>query len=144
MEAENWPIDFSFTYPVDCTREQLRKILTALSLHWPGWENYPWRITRNIHRLIDTPPVNFHYLLVQHCVAAHAAHVVLKGKCEDRNEVLDMMIREKFQFVGVFRLMLLDALRYEMRFTKLTHIRDWTGRDDGHTSVTEEELKARR
>ena len=144
MEAENWPIDFSFTYPVDCTREQLRKILTALSLHWPGWEHYPWRITRNIHRLIDTPSVNFHYLLVQHCVASHAAHVVLKGKFADRNDVLDMMIREKFQFVGVFRLMLIDALRYEMRFTKLTYIRDCTGRDDGHTSVTEEELMERR
>ena len=144
MQNEHWVIDFAFAYPPTCTREQFRRLLAAQAQHWPGWDHYPWRITRNIHRFIDTPPVNFHYLMVQDCVAAHAAHVVLNGKFEDRNEVLDMMIREQFQFIGVFRLMLIDALRYEMKFTKLPYIRDCTGVEDGHANVTDAEVKERR
>jgi len=144
MRAEDWVIDFAFPYPNGCTREQLRRRLASLAAHWPGWDRYPWRITRNIHRFIDSPPVNFHYLLVQRCVAAHAAHLVLHGTCEDRDEVLDMMVREEFQFIGVFRQMLIDALRYEIKFTKLPYIRDCTGTDEGHRNVSEAELQERR
>ena len=144
MQDTTQTIDFSFDYPAGCTRAQLRTRLESLALNWPGWDNYPWRITRNIHRFINTPPVTFHYLQVRFCIAGHAAHVILNASFEDRNEVLDMMIREKFQFIGVCRLMLIDALRYEMRFTKLPYIRDCTGPEEGHDGVSVEELQTRR
>ena len=95
MYSVPWVIDFAFDYPAGCTPAQLRERLEHLSADWPGWPNFPWRVTRNIHHFLGRPPVNFHYLMVHHCLRGFAAHLVLNSPFEDREEVLAAMIREK-------------------------------------------------
>jgi hypothetical protein len=41
--------------------------------------------------------------MIHRCLAGYAAHLVLNSKFEDREAVLAMMLREKFEIVGVLR-----------------------------------------
>ena len=52
MYSVDWTIDFAFDYPVDCTPAKLRARLEYLSADWSGWENFPWRVTRSIHKYL--------------------------------------------------------------------------------------------
>lgn len=139
-----WIIDFAFPYPSDCTRAQLLVILRRLAADWPGWPNFPWRVTRSIHKFLGRPPENFHYLMIHQCLMGFAAHLVLTAKFEDREAVLAMILREKFEIAGVLRVLLIDAIRSEMRFRKMSEIRDCSGPEDGRAVVPAEELATRR
>jgi len=57
---------------------------------------------------------------------------------------LAVMIREKCEIVGLLRVLLIDAVRYELRFTKTKFIRDCSGPEDWHEPVSPEELEKRR
>ena len=144
MYCVPWAIDYAFDYPAACTNAILAARLKDLAVYWPGWPGFPWRVTRSIHEFLGQPPVNFHYLMIHRCLTGFASHLVLKSEFEDRDAVLAMMIRERFEVVGVLRVLLIDALRYEMRFTKLPYILDCSGPEDGHTHLTPEELAKRR
>ena len=144
MQNTVWTIDFSFPYPPDCTLKVFRSRVEDLAAQWRGWDHFPWRVTRNIHRFVDSPPVNFQYLLIHHCVSARSSNLVLTAEFESREDLFEMMIREQFQYIGVFRLMLIDALRYEMRFARRPYILDCTGPEEGHMNVGTEELEAAR
>ncbi|MCE9616447.1 MAG: hypothetical protein K8T26_19410 [Lentisphaerae bacterium] len=139
-----WIISFAFPYPAKCTREVLLKMLREFAAEWPGWETFPWRITRDIHQLIDDPPVNFHYLMTQFWLTAYACHVVLTETFASQEDLLDMMIRERFEFVGVFRHHLITALQYLRDQEGKAYIPDCTGIEEGHLGVTQEELARRR
>ena len=144
MTSADWMIDFAFDYPVDCTPDKLLERLESLSTDWPGWDNFPWRVTRSIHKFLDHPPVNFHYLTIHRCLQGYAAHLVLNSNFRSRPEVLAAMIREKCEIVGLLRVLLIDAVRYELRFTKMDYIRDCSGPGDRHEQVPPEELEKRR
>ena len=144
MYSVPWVIDFAFDYPAGCTPAQLRALLQMQAVVWPGWPHFPWRVTRSIHEFLGQPPVNFHYLMIHRCLTGFASHLVLTSRFEDRDAVLAMMIRERFEVVGVLRVLLIDALRYEMRFSKLPYILDCSGPEDGHVHLTPEELTKRR
>ena len=144
MEQVNWPIDFAFPFPAECTQDKLVAALEQHASKWPGWDNFPWRVTRSIHEFIGRPPASFHYLMTHHCMAGYAAHLVLSSTFENRQAVLALILREKFEIVGMFRALLLDAMRAEMRRTKLTFIEDCSGPDDGQTQVPADELAKRR
>ena len=144
MVSVDWMIDFAFDFPVDCTPAMLLERLEYFSADWPGWENFPWRVTRSIHKFLDHPPVNFHYLTIHRCLQGYAAHLVLNSTFRSRPEVLAVMIREKCEIVGLLRILLIDALRYEMRFTKTKYIRDCSGPEDWYEPVSPEELEKRR
>ena len=144
MYSAPWNIDYSFDYPVDCTPALLRGRLEYLSVDWPGWENFPWRVTRSIHKFLDQPPVNFPYLMLHRCLQGYAAYLVLNSRFESRPEVLAVMIREKCEIVGLLRVLLIDAVRYELRFTKQVRIPDCSGPGEGHEQVSPEELEKRR
>jgi hypothetical protein len=144
MQEVPWFISFAFSYPTPCTPEELLKVLRRLAADWPGWEHFPWRVTRNIHLFLGRPPVNFHHLMLQRCLTSYAAHLVLTLEFESREDVLAVMIRERFEILGVLRVLLVDALRYEMRFSRRTYIPDCTGSEEGHEHVAPEELAKRR
>ena len=144
MQEVPWFISFAFPYPTPCTPEELLKVLRRLAADWPGWEHFPWRVTRNIHLFLGRPPVNFHHLMLQRCLTSYAAHLVLTLEFESREDVLAVMIRERFEIVGVLRVLLVDALRSEMRFSRRSYIPDCSGAEDGHEHVSPEELAKRR
>ena len=144
MYNADWLIDFAFDYPVDCTPVLLRERLEYLSADWPGWENFPWRVTRSIHKFLEQPPVNFPYLMLHRCLQGYAAHLVLNSRFESRPEVLAVMIREKCEIVGLLRLLLIDAVRYELRFSNQERLPDCSGPGEGHEQVSPEELVKRR
>ena len=144
MYSASWIIDYAFDYPVDCTPAKLLERLEYFSADWPGWPNFPWRVTRSIHKFLDHPPANFHYLTIHRCLQGFAAHLVLNSRFENRDEVLAAMIREKCEIVGLLRLLLIDAVRYELRFTKMDYIRDCSGPEDRQEPVPPEELEKRR
>ncbi|MFZ4397617.1 MAG: hypothetical protein ACOYOU_18555 [Kiritimatiellia bacterium] len=144
MYSADWLIDFAFDYPVDCTPAKLVERLEYFATDWPGWDNFPWRLTRIIHKFLDHPPVNFLYLMLHRCLQGYAAHLVLNSRFESRPEVLAVMIREKCEIVGLLRLLLLDAVRYELRFTDQERMPDCSGPRDGHERVSPEELMKRR
>ena len=144
MDVVIWSILFSVDYESVSTVAALRPTLEKLARPWKGWEHFPWWLTVGIHRLVDTHPVCFDLLVTQMLMAAYAAHLLLTAKVADRREMYAMMVREKFQFVGALRLLLIEALRAEMKFTKLPHIRDCRDGADGNPNVSAEELAARR
>ncbi|NQT93325.1 MAG: hypothetical protein HQ559_11240 [Lentisphaerae bacterium] len=49
-------VDWLIRYPENCTPVLLLSELNELAAGWPGWEKYPWRITHNIQRFVNTPP----------------------------------------------------------------------------------------
>ena len=144
MEQMLWPIDFAFPFPAECTQEQL---VAALELHaekWPGWENFPWRVTRSVHEFLGRPPASFHYLMTHRCLVGYASHLVLTSKFENRQAVLDLILREKFEIVGMFRALLVDAIRAELHRTQRPYIEDCSGPDDKRIPAPPEELEKRR
>ena len=144
MVSVDWKIDFAFDFPVDCTPAKLLERLEYFSADWPGWENFPWRVVRSIHKFLDNPPVNFPYLMLHRCLQGYAAHLVLNSRFESRPEVLAVMIREKCEIVGLLRLLLIDAVRYELRFMKTDRFPDCSGPGERHDVVLPEELEKRR
>lgn len=144
MEVVLWSILFSVDYSALSTVASLRPELDMLARRWKGWAPFPWWLTVGIHRLVDTHPVCFDLLVTQMAIASYAAHLLLTAKVADRREMFSMMLREKFQFVGVFRLLLIEALRAEMKFTKLPYIRDCRDGADGNPRVSADELVERR
>lgn len=144
MEQVLWPIDFAFPFPADCSQEQLVALLEKQATQWPGWDNFPWCVTRNMHQFISRPPANFHYLMTHHCLTGYAAHLVLTSKFENRQSVLALILREKFEIAGMLRALLLDAVHAEMHRTNLPFILDCSGPDDGCTYAPAEELEQRR
>ena len=139
-----WIISFAFPYPANCTREVLLGLLHNYAKEWPGWERFPWRITRDLHHFIDDPPVNFHYLLIQHCVTAYACHVLLSAKFMNLEDVLDMLIRLRFEFVGVMRHELIRSLQSLRDMEDKDQIPDCSSIDEGQKGVGEDEIHRRR
>ena len=137
-------VDWAFQYVQNDSLLSLFSKLNELAARWPGWDKYPWHITRDIHQFANTPPANFHYVLFEHYASAQAAHLILNAEFEDRDEVFAMMIREEFQFKGVFRLLLVLAMDQEMSCSNMPYIQDCTGLDEGHKSVSNDELVERR
>jgi hypothetical protein len=144
MKSMLWPVRYGFAYPENCTVGMLQDLLAELALRWVGWIGFPWRVTRNMQRYLGRPPVNFHYLMVQRCLACYAAHLVLTEKFVDRQAVLAMLIRENFEMTGVVRALLVEGLRFEMRMTRQPYVMDCSGPEDGHCNVPAEEIELRR
>ena len=144
MQQINWPIDFAFPFPVENTQEHLLAVLEQHAAKWPGWDKFPWRVTRSVHEFLGRPPANFHYLMTHHCLAGYASHLVLSSKFENQEAVLALMLREKFEIVGMLRALLVDAMRAEMHRTKLPYIEDCSGPDDVRTHAPADELDRRR
>jgi hypothetical protein len=114
MQELAWVIDFRFPYPASCTPAQLLTILKRLAVDWPGMPKFPWRVTRNIHKFLGRPPVNFYYLMIHRCLMGCAAHLVLNATFASREAVLTMILREKVEIIGMLRLLLIDAIRAEV------------------------------
>ena len=144
MLACIWVITFSFPFPANCTREVLLGLLHSHAKEWMGWERFPWRITRDLHHFIDDPPINFHYLLIQHCVTAYACHVVLSAKFMNLDDVLDMLIRNRFEFVGVLRHELIRSLQSLRDAEGKAHIPDCSNAEEGDRGAGAEEILRRR
>jgi len=144
MLACIWVITFSFPFPAHCTHEVLLGLLRSYAKEWMGWERFPWRITRDLHHFIDDPPLNFHYLLIQHCVTAYACHVLLTAKFMKLDDVLDMLIRNRFEFVGVLRHELIRSLQSLRDAEGKAHIPDCSNADEGDRGAGAKEILRRR
>ena len=144
MLACTWVITFAFPFPAKCSREDLRGLLHSHAKEWMGWERFPWRITRDMHHFIDDPPINFHYLLIQHCVTAYACHVVLSAKFMNLDDVLDMLIRNRFEFVGVLRHELIRSLLSLRDMEGKAHIPDCSNAEEGDRRAGAKEILRRR
>ena len=124
MSTVPYPIDWSVPYLPDCSRNRLRKHLREMSGHWPGWEEFPWYLTRTLHRHVDGPPADWDHLHTRFWVTGLAATILLKGKFEDRNAVLDLLVEHEVQFVGVMRHLIADQIRWCLIFRKLDRLPD--------------------
>jgi len=119
-----YPIEWVFTYPPNCSRRKLRKLLKEYAAHWPGWENFPWYMTRILHRHCDHPPADFDHLHALFWMRGYAANAILTHKFVDRDAVLDLLLREQVQFPGIFRQMVADEIRWCLVFKKKTRLPD--------------------
>ncbi len=144
MQRKIVVVDYRFPYPGRCSQAQLMALLRMLAKGWHGWERFPWRVTRHLHRFLDELPVNFHYLMIHRCLQGFAAHLVLTERFVSRNAVLEMMVRERFEVVGVLRVLLIDALRAAVKWSGVPYILDASGPEDGHKHLTAEEIERRR
>jgi hypothetical protein len=134
VSTVSYPIDWRVPYPDNCTRNTLRKHLRELAGHWPGWENFPWYLTRTLHRHVDGPPGDWDHLHTRFWMTGLAATIMLKGKFENRNDVLDLLVQREVQFPGILRHLVVDQVRWCLIFRKLDRLPDcarWvTDRDD--------------
>jgi hypothetical protein len=144
MGVELLEVGFAFPYSDGCTPDVLHQRLAPLAACWPGWHSFPWRVTRNIHHLLRGPEVNFSYLMMQRCLTGYAAHLVLTAPFEDRDAVLRMMAKTRFEAGGLLLDLLMETVRAEMRRTGLPYIPDASGPEDGHAHVDAEEIARRR
>ncbi|MDD5704953.1 MAG: hypothetical protein PHR35_03450 [Kiritimatiellae bacterium] len=144
MKSVLWPVRYGFKYPAGRTVGRLEARLRTLAPEWPGWQGFPWRVTRNLQRHLGRHPLNFHYLMMQRCVMGYAAHLLLTEKFFDRLAVFSMLIREQCEVAGLLRGLLVEAFRFEMRATGRPYILDATGPEDGHCHVAARELERRR
>ena len=144
MKSAMWPVGYDFDYRKTLTVDALEARLAELAPEWPGWDHFPWRVTRNMHRYLSSPPVNFHYLMVQRCITGFAAHVLRTETFINRTAVLTMLVTQRCEFAGLLLGLLVDAMRYEMRVTRQTYILDASGPEDGHNSIPEAERTMRR
>ena len=139
-----WPVSCAFSYPATCTLGGFEAQLEILAAEWHGWQGFPWRVTRNLHRYLGCPPVNFHYLMVHRCLAGYAAHIVLTSTFVNRRAVLKMLLRDRFEFIGVMRMFLLEAVLWEMQITHNPCILDCSGPENRHINVPTEDIELRR
>jgi hypothetical protein len=144
MGVELLEVGFAFPYSDGCTPDGLRSLLLRLAAAWPGWHSFPWRVTRNIHHLLRGPEAKFSYLMMQRCLTGYAAHLVLTAPFEDRDAVLRMMAKTRFEVGGLLLDLLMETVRAEMRRTGLPYIPDASGPEDGHAHVDAEEIARRR
>jgi hypothetical protein len=144
MNEIPWVIRYALSFANVCSVARLIEILKQMAANWPGIPKFPWRVTRNIHRFLGNPPVNFHYLMIHHCLMGCAAHMVLNAKFENRAAVLEMILREKVEIVGMLRVLLIDAIRAEVKRTGVPYIRDCSGPEDGHRHLPPDEIERRR
>jgi hypothetical protein len=144
MGVEFLEVGFAFPYSDGCTPDGLRSLLLRLAAAWPGWHSFPWRVTRNMHHLLRGPEAKFSYLMMQRCLTGYAAHLVLTAPFEDRDAVLRMMAKTRFEVGGLLLDLTLEAIRGEMRRTDLPYIQDASGPEDGHAHVDAEEIARRR
>jgi hypothetical protein len=144
MGVEFLEVGFAFPYSDGCTPDVLHQRLAPLAACWPGWHSFPWRVTRKIHHLLRGPEVNFSYLMMQRCLTGYAAHLVLTAPFEDRDAVLRMMAKTRFEAGGLLLDLLMETVRAEMRRTGLPYIPDASGPEDGHAHVDAEEIARRR
>jgi hypothetical protein len=144
MGVELLEVGFAFPYSDGCTPDGLRSLLLRLAAAWPGWHSFPWRVTRNIHHLLRGPEAKFSYLMMQRCLTGYAAHLVLTAPFEDRDAVLRMMAKTRFEAGGLLLDLLMETVRAEMRRTGLPYIPDASGPEDGHVHVDAEEIARRR
>ena len=119
-------------------------LLESLASQWPGWDNFPWCVTRSLRQFIAQPPANFDYLLTHYCLVGYASHLVLTAKFENHQRVLALILREKFEITGMLRALLMDAIHAELHRTTPVHIQDCSGPDDGRTYAPVDELERRR
>jgi uncharacterized protein YoaH (UPF0181 family) len=144
MQVSQVEVDFAFPYGEGCTPDRLRLQLSSLAEYWPGWHQFPWRVTRNLHHWLRREMVNFSYLMIQRCVTGYAAHLVLTAPFQDRDAVLRVMIAMRFEVAGLIRDLLLEAVRGEMLRTRKPYIQDCSGPEDWHEHVEPEEIERRR
>ncbi|MBM4164282.1 MAG: hypothetical protein FJ222_07570, partial [Lentisphaerae bacterium] len=144
MGVEFLKVGFAFPYSEGCTPEELHQRLARLAACWPGWHSFPWRVTRNIHHLLRGPEVNFTYLMMQRCLTGYAAHLVLTAPFENREAVLRMMAKTRFETGGLLLDLMLEAIRGEMRRTDLPYIQDCSGQEDRCGYLADDEIARRR
>jgi hypothetical protein len=144
MQVCQVEVDFAFPYGEGCTPDRLRLQLSSLAEYWPGWHQFPWRVTRKLHHWLRREMVNFSYLMIQRCVTGYAAHLVLTAPFQDREAVLRVMIAMRFEVAGLMRDLLLEAVRGEMLRTRKPYILDCSGPEDWHEHVEPEEIAQRR
>ena len=144
MGVELLEVGFAFPYSDGCTPDVLHQRLAPLAACWPGWHSFPWRVTRNMHHLLRGPEAKFSYLMMQRCLTGYAAHLVLTAPFEDRDAVLRMMAKTRFEAGGLLLDLLMETVRAEMRRTGLPYIPDASGPEDGHAHVDAEEIARRR
>jgi hypothetical protein len=143
MDKITYPIDWSFQYPPDCNERKLRKRLTDMAVHWRGWEDFPWYLTKTLHRQMDRPKADWDHLHTFFWMQGHAAHVLLKAKFENRKAVLELLIEHNIQFAAVFRHMVIDQIHWCLVFAKQDQLPDcslWGADSPG----TAEALKGKR
>jgi hypothetical protein len=144
MGVELLEVGFAFPYSEGCTPDGLRSLLLRLAAAWPGWHSFPWRVTRNIHHLLRGPEAKFSYLMMQRCLTGYAAHLVLTAPFEDRDAVLRMMAKTRFEAGGLLLDLMLEAIRGEMRRTDLPYIQDCSGPEDRCGYLADDEIARRR
>jgi hypothetical protein len=144
MQVCQIEVDFAFPYGEGCTPERLIILLSGLAEFWPGWPQFPWRVTRNLHHWLRREEVNFSYLMILRCVTGYAAHLVLTAPFQDREAVLRVMLAMRFEVAGLMRDLLLEAVRGEMLRTRKPYIQDCSGPEDWHEHVEPEEIERRR
>ncbi len=138
-----YPIDWSSDYPDNCTLPKLRSMLKKQAALWRGWDEFPWYLTRTLHRHMDRPPADWDHLHTFFWMQGHAAHVLLKEKFENRNAVLRLLLEHRVQFVGIFRHIVLDQIHWCLLFNKRDRLPDcalW-GADTPEAARTLEEKR---
>lgn len=124
MRDESHPIDWKIPYPENCTRDRLTRTLRELAAHWSGWDDFPWYLTRTLHRHHDNPPADWDHLHARFWMMGHAAHILLHEKFADRNALLETLIRNEVQFAGMFRHIALDNIRWCLIYKKQDRLPD--------------------
>jgi hypothetical protein len=119
-----YPIDWSVQYPDKRTRNGFREFLREQAAHWPGWENFPWYMTRTLHRHRDGPPADFDHLHAAFWMRGYAADVILNHKFEDRRALFDVLMRHEVQFAGIFRQIVIEEIRWCLNFAKQERLPD--------------------
>lgn len=143
MQSISYPIDWSDDYPPNCTPRKLRKMLKEKAAHWRGWEEYPWYLTRTLHRHLERPPADWDHLHACFWMQGHAAHALLKETFDDRGALFELLIEHKVQFTSIFRHIVIDQIHWCLVFNKQDRLPDcalW-GAD---TPNSEDTLKQKR
>jgi len=144
MQSMKFPIDWSDDIPPNCTRKKLRKFLKERAAHWHGWAEYPWYLTRTLHRYFDRPAADWDHLHGLFWMQGHAAHVLLTEKFEDRNAVFELVIEHNVQFTSIFRHIVMDQIHWCLVFNKQARLPDCAlaGAETRESGQTLEEKRA--